>query len=198
MFPLRIYVNVMFLNLWPIASNTQDARTLKAAVGKTGKILGSASFQSWQRLPPWVMEEVEVAPTGGAFIVEGEHDRSAVPSSGSDHFWRKGIIYCTWWFHSDSCFWSLVHLNSFDASHVSESMVRRRMDSRSRARQRPRARQSPIRTARTCSWEKNETGCKMMQTCINMCILHTTIFINIHNWIIGYSILHYCWFRVVV
>ena len=39
------------------------------------------------------MEEVEVAPTGGAFIVEGEHDRSAVPSSGSDHFWRKGIIY---------------------------------------------------------------------------------------------------------
>lgn len=93
MFPLRIYVNVMlFLNLWPIASNTQDARTLKAAVEKTGKILGSASFQSWKRLPPWVMEEVEVAPTGGAFIVEGEHDRSAVPSSGSDHFWKRN--YC--------------------------------------------------------------------------------------------------------
>lgn len=196
MFPLRIYVNVMFLNLWPIASNTQDARTLKAAVGKTGKILGSASFQGWQRLPPWVMEEVEVAPTGGAFIVEGEHDRSAVPSSGSDHFWKRN--YCNLMISQ----WFLLF--NFGPFEFIWCVSRLRIHGKAKNGQ-PQSRAAAAEGTAVPNQDSQNMQLgeewNRMQNDANMCILHTTIFINIHNWIIGYSILHYChycWFRVVV
>lgn len=143
----------------------------------------SCSWRNWEDIGKCIFSELTAAVAMGYGRSRGSPDRQGGNCRGRTWqissaqfrfrtFFRKWITVL-----GDSTvilvfqFWSIwIHLMRL----TSDSMERRRMDSRSRARQRPRARQSPIRTARTCSWEKNETGCKMMQTDASMynCILY--------------------------